>query len=212
MKTMTDPLDLLANTADGVVAVDAQGRIVLWNDAAEKILGYSPREVLGKACCEILKGLDASGNRLCHSGCHVLTMVKRGERVQHYDMEVATKNGRALWVNVSIVVIPGSRQGLEVTVHLFRDVTYLHRLQELILEKEDLAPAPASNNGAAPELTKRERQILQLVAGGLRTDAISDKLCISPATVRNHVQNILAKLDVHSRLEAVALALKHHLV
>ncbi|HLC41900.1 MAG TPA: LuxR C-terminal-related transcriptional regulator [Methylomirabilota bacterium] len=209
---MVDQLDLLANTADGVVAVDAQGRIVLWNDAAEKILGYSRREVLGKACCEILKGLDGSGNRLCHAGCHVLTMVKRGERVQHYDMEVATKNRRSAWLNVSIIVLPGNRGGLEVTAHLFRDVTYLHRLQELIREKEDLSPAPVSNNGAAPELTKREREILQLVAGGLRTDAISDKLCISSATVRNHVQNILAKLDAHSRLEAVALATKHHLV
>jgi len=209
---MVDPLDLFANTADGVVAVDAQGRIVLWNDAAERILGYSTREVLGKQCCEVLKGLDPSGNRFCYPGCNILTMVKHSEPVQNYDLEITTKAGRSIWVNVSIVVIPGSRKGLEVAVHLFRDVTYLHRLHELIREKEEFAPAPASDNGAAPELTKRERQILQLVAGGLRTGAIADKLCISPATVRNHVQNILAKLDAHSRLEAVALATKHHLV
>lgn len=208
---MVDPLDLLANTADGVLAVDAQGRIVHWNEAAEKILGYSAREVVGRPCCEILRGLDTSGNRLCHPGCNVLTMVKHGERVQNYDLEVSTKTGRATWLNVSIIVIPGSRKGLEVTVHLFRDATYLHQLQELIRERGSLAPIPASN-GSAPELTKRELQILQLVAEGLRTDAISNKLCISQATVRNHVQNILSKLEVHSRLEAVALAMKHRLV
>src|SRR3972149_4426470 len=73
---MADPLDILANTADGVVAVDAQGRIVLWNEAAEKILGHATREVLGKPCCEVLKGLDSSGNRFCSPGCNVLTMVK----------------------------------------------------------------------------------------------------------------------------------------
>lgn len=209
---MADPLDILANTADGVVAVDAQGRIVLWNEAAEKILGHATREVLGKPCCEVLKGLDSSGNQFCSPGCNVLTMVKRGERVQNYDLEVSTKSGRSIWVNVSIVVVPGSRKGLEVSVHLFRDVTYIHRLQELIREKGNIATAPASSNGSAPELTTRELQILRLVAGGLRTDAIADKLCISQATVRNHVQNILSKLEVHSRLEAVALAMKHHLV
>jgi len=209
---MADPLDILTNTADGVVAVDAQGRIVLWNDAAEKILGYSTREVLGKPCCDVLKGFDPSGNRFCYPGCNVLTMVKQGEPVQNYDLEVSTRTGRSIWVNVSILVIPGSRKGLEVAVHLFRDVTYLHRLQELVREKGTLVADPPSSNGSAAELTTRELQILRLVAGGLRTGAIAEKLCISQATVRNHVQNILTKLEVHSRLEAVALAMRHHLV
>ncbi len=208
---MADPLDFLSNTADGVLAVDAQGRIVLWNEAAETILGYSAREVLGKPCCEALKGRDAAGNRLCHAACHVLTMVGAGERVNNYDMETRTKAGRPIWLNVSILAIPGSRRGQEITVHLFRDVTYLQRLKELVRERAAMPVLSPSDDGT-PELTRRELQILRLIAEGLRTEAIAERLNISEATVRNHVQNILAKLEVHSRLEAVALAMKHRLL
>ena len=208
---MAEPLDFLTRTADGVLGVDAQGRIALWNEAAEKILGYSAREVVGKPCCEILEGRDPAGNRVCHPACHVLTMVKQGEPVQNYDMETRTKAGKPIWLNVSILVIPGSRPGLEVTVNLFRDVTYLQRLKELIRERAAVPALPASDDGT-PELTRRELQILRLIAEGLRSEAIAEKLCISEATVRNHVQNILAKLEVHSRLQAVAVAMKHRLL
>ena len=54
-------------------------------------------------------------------------------------------------------------------------------------------------------LTRRERDVLGLLAGGARTEAIAETLVISPQTARTHVQNILGKLGVHSRLEAAAL-------
>jgi DNA-binding NarL/FixJ family response regulator len=54
------------------------------------------------------------------------------------------------------------------------------------------------------QLTTREREILRFLAFGMGTAAIAKELSISPATVRNHAQRILAKLQVHSRLAAVA--------
>jgi len=59
------------------------------------------------------------------------------------------------------------------------------------------------------DLTDREREILQLLAEGMRNDEIAQKLFISPQTVQTHVRNILGKLRVHSKLEAVAFAVKH---
>jgi DNA-binding NarL/FixJ family response regulator len=59
------------------------------------------------------------------------------------------------------------------------------------------------------DLTEREREILQLLAEGTRNDDIASKLFISPQTVQTHVRNILGKLRVHSKLEAVAFAVKH---
>jgi two-component system NarL family response regulator len=56
------------------------------------------------------------------------------------------------------------------------------------------------------KLTTREAQVLELMATGLRNDRIAQTLYISPRTVETHVQNILRKLDAHSKLEAVALA------
>ena len=53
-------------------------------------------------------------------------------------------------------------------------------------------------------LTRREDQVLSCFAQGLNTADVARLLSISPTTVRNHAQRILAKLHVHSRLEAVA--------
>ncbi|MBA2281451.1 MAG: response regulator transcription factor [Actinomycetota bacterium] len=69
-----------------------------------------------------------------------------------------------------------------------------------------------TQRGLAPTLTKREREILQLVARGLTNQAISDELFVSLHTVRNHVQNVLVKLQVHSKLEAVFVARQSGLI
>jgi DNA-binding NarL/FixJ family response regulator len=61
-------------------------------------------------------------------------------------------------------------------------------------------------------LSARERQVLALVARGKKTAEIADTLVISPETARTHVQNILQKLNVHSRLEAASFVIEHGLV
>jgi DNA-binding NarL/FixJ family response regulator len=66
------------------------------------------------------------------------------------------------------------------------------------------APKSRRASGAKRQLTRREKEILRFLALGMGTSAISRELSISPATVRNHAQRILAKLQVHSRLAAVA--------
>lgn len=53
-------------------------------------------------------------------------------------------------------------------------------------------------------LTRREREVLALLASGADNESIADVLVISPQTARTHIQNILGKLSVHSRLEAAA--------
>lgn len=55
-------------------------------------------------------------------------------------------------------------------------------------------------------LTRREREILALLSRGEDQDGIAKALVISPQTARTHIQNVLTKLDVHSRMEAVAFA------
>jgi len=61
-------------------------------------------------------------------------------------------------------------------------------------------------------LTPREREVLQMLARGNRGKDIARELAISVNTVRTHVQSILTKLQVHSRLEAAAFAVRHGLV
>jgi DNA-binding NarL/FixJ family response regulator len=62
------------------------------------------------------------------------------------------------------------------------------------------------------DLTKREREVLQLLADGKSNEAVARELVVSKHTVRNHVQNVLGKLEAHSKLEAVAIAVREGLV
>jgi len=61
------------------------------------------------------------------------------------------------------------------------------------------------------KLTRREKEVLGLLAAGGDNDAISQRLVISPETARTHIQSVLAKLGVHSRLEAAAFVVQNGL-
>ncbi len=64
----------------------------------------------------------------------------------------------------------------------------------------------------APRLTEREMQVLKLVARGMNNRDIAKELFISENTVKNHVRNILEKLQIHSRMEAVMVAVREKLI
>lgn len=62
------------------------------------------------------------------------------------------------------------------------------------------------------DLTEREREVLGLMVAGFNNTEIADKLSVSPSTIKTHVSHVLAKLDVTSRTEAAALAVRHGLI
>jgi two-component system NarL family response regulator len=64
----------------------------------------------------------------------------------------------------------------------------------------------------APRLTDRELEVLKLVAQGMSNREIAEQLYISENTVKNHVRNILEKLHLHSRMEAVVYAVREKLL
>ncbi|CAN5846130.1 hypothetical protein BH23CHL8_BH23CHL8_21360 [soil metagenome] len=59
---------------------------------------------------------------------------------------------------------------------------------------------------AFPELTDREREVLELVARGMSNQQITHRLVVSPKTVRNHISNIFSKMQVRDRAEAIVRA------
>ncbi|HEY3216328.1 MAG TPA: LuxR C-terminal-related transcriptional regulator [Candidatus Eisenbacteria bacterium] len=215
-----DPLDVIGRAGAAAFATDEKGRIAIWNKGAQEMLGYPASQVLGKSCHEILCGRDVFGNRFCDRQCALTFMVERHESVRHFELDVRNESGETVPASFSIVVMPGPRARQYTLIHFLERVDRRRDVDQLIrriLTQQHAPPvsAPAANEPSlppSPVLTPREVQVLALLAEGTSTQGIADSLFISVTTTRNHVQNILRKLDVHSKLEAVSLALRTHLL
>jgi DNA-binding NarL/FixJ family response regulator len=83
---------------------------------------------------------------------------------------------------------------------------------KLLDEFKQMSVVGRRQDVAAPRLTDRELEVLRLVARGLNNRDIAKELFISENTVKNHVRNILEKLQLHSRMEAVMYAVREKLL
>lgn len=211
----------LAQAADGAFVIDENQTILFWNRAAQDILGFTADEIVGRKCWDILGGRDKLDRLVCHYRCRVVLATLVGNGVVNYDVRAYTKSGEPRWINVSIIPFPTANGVTPLIVHLFRDVTEKKYSEALIRQILDAAeqlrhrPAPPpfpSTRLERVHLTEREREILCLLAQGLSTRDIARSLSISQATARNHIQNILHKLRVNNRLQAVTYALEHGLI
>jgi PAS domain S-box-containing protein len=118
--------------------------------------------------------------------------------------------GTASVTDAEVVLV--GQQGHRVSVEV--SSVPLHRGDRVIgvfgqlshVEETDAEPPPH------PSLTPRQTEILRLLARGYSTRQMAEELHISTETVRNHVRHVLRTLGVHSRLEAVAVARREHVV
>ena len=219
---MDKVLAVLAQTADGVYALDQTQRIMFWNAAAERILGYRAEEVIGRPCHEIFAGEPRPGCLECHASCPVMVAAQHHEHVPTYNLLSRTKDGDTIMLNVSVIV-PVENDSPMVTIHLFRDATHQLRYETYVEHMlcaaarlpgppQTLARGIPANDLFYAPLSAREKEVLCLLVQGQAAREIADTLCISYATVRNHLHTILRKLGVHSQRQAVRLALERHLV
>ena len=208
------------DTADGMFVVDADQRITRWNSAAERILGRPSDEVLGQHCYDIVAGREDATRRHCRKNCPVVVNALRGRQVRDYDLLCRTPDGQSKWLNFSIVV-PASGGAHGFALHLFRDVTDRRRFEEFArsaataLEGLNSKADPATEAvrlAPAPMLSRREEQVLRLIAAGMRTKQIAEALGVKPVTARNHVTRLLNKLGASSRLQAVVYASRRGIV
>lgn len=216
-----DPLDIVSSTADAAFATDEDDRIVIWNHGAEQLLGYEAARVLGRTCHDIICGKDVFGNRFCDEHCSLTQMIRRHEALHHFEMDVRKSSGETLRAMFSVVVVPGPRPTQFTVIHILRPVERSSEVDGLIRKiltgSQDRFSSPSSADSSdapptRPTLTGREIEILRLMADGQSTQRIADSLFISTITVRNHIQHILQKLKVHSKLEAVSIALRERLI
>jgi PAS domain S-box-containing protein len=220
-------LDTLCNTADGVYIVDADKRVVRWNKGAEKILKYPGIEALNRDCYRVIAGRTFPDKVHCHSNCRVYNSASKGIPPKNFELITHTIGGEPIWLNVSI--ISSLNKDEFFLAHIIRDITREKKTSLLVeqfladlgvrdLARKTVEHKPAANDLAprrnlehdrsAAALSSREVEVLTLLAEGLSTRALAQKLDISHFTARNHIQNILVKLDLHSKAQAVSYAFR----
>ena len=186
--------------SDGLILIDAAGRIVHLNRKAEEILDVRSRQVEGAVF----------RNRIRHQGLASFWDAARNEAAP-VSAEIGFPGSRTIRASVSLCVgTTGTPLGKAL---LLRDITREKRIQvELSSDVAKRLVRMAGNGDAAadlPPLTRREREILELVAGGLSNASIASRLEISTNTVASHLKHLYAKIHVASRSQAAAFALTH---
>jgi DNA-binding CsgD family transcriptional regulator len=207
-------LDRISRCEDAAFALDGSNRIIFWNKASETLLGLTARSALGRKCYEVLRGRDASGNLYCNTNCPVAFQAreKRDDPVHWFPLTVNGRNGLPTRISTILSAVPSYHPALTILVHVVRpeeEPATVGSSEPLPLKK---LPLRKNDAGDAIVLSRRQKEILKFLVDGLSTRAIANALAIRPTTARNHIQNIINKLAIHSKLEAVALAHKYRLI
>ena len=199
-KTMITEKNIF-RTSEAAFAVDRNGQIVAWNQAAKGTFGYTKSRALGQRCWELLSGRDIFGNQSCCEGCPVRAAAFANEPINRFQIDFKTATQKRKNYMVSTLMLFNGL-GKESFVHLCRPKSR---------DSKSEVPKHAENYQHR-SLTPRETEVLTLLHKGMTVAKIADVLTICPSTVRNHTQHILSKLDVHSRFEAVAIGRKLNLI
>jgi DNA-binding CsgD family transcriptional regulator len=179
-------------SGDALFVFDPDLTIVSWNQAAEALTGISAGSAVGRHGWEMLGGHDERGNLVCHPGCSTARLAREGWPVACQCLLINAREGKRR-VAVSTVVVEEGACPL-----------FIHVLVPPL--------EPPSPHAATVALTPRQQQVLRLLADGVPAKVIAIRLGLAEATVRNHIRAILAALETHSQLEAIAKARRLQLI
>lgn len=218
----------LGNTPNAVFAVDQYQRILTWNKAAADLFGWPAVDVVGRYCHEVIGGRRRAGKRFCTQNCTVQRCVRRGRRLEDFDLTAATVTGQQIHVAVSITTLQPAPRADPVILHVIHHPAHLKASEEALddilnaLRSHGLMPLRSPPVREPPDqaaqmrmlahrlstLTRREHTVLDLLTRGLSAREIADELSISPLTIRSHIRSMLRKTHLHRQAELVALALR----
>ena len=188
-------------TGDPAFAVDRDGVILLWNEAAEESLGVPGSDALGKKCWQLLCGEDDYGNRRCCEHCPIREMALRHEPVHSFHATFKTNSHQHEQFEVSCLTI-FDEPGNEILLHI------CHPETRSVQSGYDQSASKKHTEA----LSQREVEVLGLLADKVSTKDIAARLAISIRTVRTHIQHLMYKLHVHKRKEAIQIGKRLNLI
>jgi DNA-binding NarL/FixJ family response regulator len=156
----------------------------------------------------VMDGIAAT-QKLAHSGLSTRVLILTTYDLDQYVYEALKAGAAGFMLKAS----PPDRLAAAVEVVAAGESLLAPQLtQRLIAEYIDRPPPVAGIPRALLALTEREREVLTLIAQGCSNDEITEALVVSGATVKTHVNRILAKLNLRSRAHAVVIAYESGLV
>lgn len=218
----------LASWADQIGAAvwirDPAGRLCHLNARAEALLGRPREEWEGRPCHEVIASRDAAGEPFCGPDCVVVRQAHAGTAIESAEILVRHLHDGTHWVRILVVPFTAGARGDPYLLHCGLGNDCEHRMREFlgnVAERATRNGKERAGIGGAESpprrrhldgkrlatLTRREAQVLHLLAEDRNLPEIAAALGLSQVTVRNHVQHVLRKLGVHSVLEAVAVRL-----
>lgn len=209
----------IADTADAAFVVSLDCQFLAWGPRAQQLFGFSPSDVLGRYCYNVMPARDASGRCLCSVNCPMVTAARYGCSAPPSEACICTKENCSIWVRVSPIVLRARHGAVCAILVLASDVSRYKVTEQLVgwiagrldggcnSPKSAIeAAAPPLLRSCFPDLTQRESEVLWEAVAGEDYHEIAMTLGIKPATARNYLQRILSKLDVHSQRQAVLKA------
>ncbi len=194
--------------ADGLFVTDERQRIQAWSSAAQRMLGYSPEEVVGELCYRVMMGREAGGHPVCGPNCPVTRNARRGRGTAAYEVMTQARDGSPRCVQSTVLVLEGEQRRFRV-IHVLREACPAAQLPPRSARKADDGDNPAP---LVESLTRRELEVLRLTAQGLSLDEIAARLSISAFTARNHNASVQRKLGARNRLDMVLQGMRRGLV
>jgi PAS domain S-box-containing protein len=216
----------IMDTADAAFAVSLDCQILAWGTRAQQLFGFTPAEILGQYCYDMLPAHDAAGQCLCSVNCPMVVAARSGYSVGASEARICTKQKCWVWVRVSPVILREPQGTATAILVVASDVTSYKRTEQLVrriirridaevasLPRMGITPTHATADESAtvlrscfPDLTQRESEVLWEAISGEGYHKIAATLGIRPTTARNYLQRVLAKLGVHSQRKAVLKA------
>jgi PAS domain S-box-containing protein len=121
---------IVESSDDGIVSKDLNGIITSWNAGAQQIFGFAPEEAIGQAITLIIPA------ELQHEEKQILSRLRNGERIDHYETIRVKKDGSRLHVSLTISPLRNSEGRVVGASKIVRDITEQKRIQEAIKESE----------------------------------------------------------------------------
>ena len=200
---------LVERAACPAVATGPDNRIVAWNHLFEELVGRDRLSQLNLQ--ELLRCRHANGNLMSRGHTALHEMVLAGEAPAAFEVDLEPPRKSRVRAEVSVVVVLDRTEPDHRLIYMLRP---RHRRRRVDAALEQLLsggvgpPAPGPAHRSTSPLTRRQREVLRLMALGATAAEIADELGITHNTVRSHIRAIFHALGVTRQTEAVALALR----